>query len=119
MIPDIYNLLKDSAPITNIVGNRIYKTTGPQNVSLDSYIIWKLPFILPENTISETPDIDRVVIEVICYHVEDKNLTVLTKAVRDSLELVCYMIQSSFNDRDEKTKLYSSSSTFEYLLNRE
>jgi len=118
MLPQVYQALFNNGTVNAIVSNRIYRHgNAPQGVG-KPYIVWSLISGVPENTLSETPNIDRLPIQVDCYHQTDVGIVDLAKAVRDAIEPLAHMTNIPINLRETDTKLYRITLEFDWWLNR-
>jgi len=113
-------MLKASQAVKNIVGKsppRIYRHgSAPQDTS-QPYITWfALP--APENTLSELPIVDRVSVQIDCWHQTDAGVESLAVAVRDAIEPHAHMVSMPANLREPETKLYRIALTFDWWLGR-
>ena len=120
MLPPVFQTLKASAAVKNIVGQnppRIYRHgSAPQDTS-QPYITWfALP--APENTLSELPIVDRVSVQIDCWHQTDAGVETLAVAVRDAIEPHAHMTATLMDLREPETRLYRISLTFDWWLDR-
>jgi hypothetical protein len=126
MLPPIFTTLKASTDVKNIVGQnppRIYRHGSaperPDNLPLsDPYITWFVVIDTPENNLSSLPPVDRVSIQVDCWHQTDAGIELLAKAVRDALEPHAHMTGVPVDGKETETKLYRKALTFDYWLDR-
>lgn len=118
MLPPVFQTLKASTAVKNIVGQnppRIYRHgEAPQNVERP-YISWQLISGVPENNLSDPPPADRQSVQVDCWHQTDAGIETLAEAVRDAIEPVAHMTQVSVDERDEETRLYRISMDFDFF----
>lgn len=120
MLPPIYQLFKSSTAVKNIIGNnpRVYRHGSAPQDTTKPYVTWQLISGVPENSLSETPKIDRQSIQVNCWHQTDSGVEELAIAVRNSLETVCHITATPINEREIETKLYRISLQADYWLDR-
>lgn len=120
MLPPVFATLKASATVKNMVGTnppRIYRHgEAPQNVT-DPYITW-FATPTPENTLSETPKVDRVGVQVDCWHRTDAGVEQLAVAARDAIEPHAHMTATVIDHREPETRLYRISMQFDWWLSR-
>lgn len=121
MFPNIYaTLLVDNA-VTAIIGSnpmRAYRHgNAPQDTS-KPYIVYSSISGVPENTLSETPNVDKFSIQVDCYHQTDSGVQSLATAVRDALEVIGYMSNIPIDERESETKLFRVVMDFDIWLTR-
>lgn len=120
MLPPIFVTLKASAAVKSMVGTnppRIYSHgEAPQGVQ-DPYITWfALPS--PENTLSEAPKVDRVGVQVDCWHRAAAGVEALAVAVRDAIEPHAHMTATLMDQREPETRLYRISMQYDWWLDR-
>lgn len=121
MFPPVFQTLKTSQEVKDIVGTsppRIFRHGDvPQDLERP-YISWFLVLGVPENTLSELPIIDRLTVQIDCWHQTDKGVELLATAVRDALEPVCVMTGIVVNMRESETRLFRIGMMFDFLQNR-
>jgi hypothetical protein len=120
MLPPVFTTLQASQAVRDIFGARprLYGSgEAPQNEQRP-YMTW-LSFGTPENTLSETPTIDRDTVQIDVYVVSEVDLQPAAKAVRDQMETVTHMTAFRSKPRDPLTRLYSLSMDFDYWVPRE
>ena len=120
MLPPVFQTLKASTAVKSIVGTnppRIYRHgSAPQDTS-NPYITWfALP--APENTLSEAPLVDRVAVQIDCWHQTDAGVESLAVAVRDAIEPHAHMTATLADLREPETKLYRIALQFDWWLDR-
>jgi hypothetical protein len=118
MLPQVFQALFNNVAVNAIVQNRIYRHDSAPQGGLKPYITWGLISGVPENTLSELPKIDRLPIQVDCYHQTDAGIVELAQAVRDAIEPLAHMTNIPINTREEDTKLYRITLEFEWWLYR-
>lgn len=114
MIPPIFATLKAASPVTDIVAERIYRHgDAPQGVAAPYVSFYTT--IAPENTLSETPGIDRCSVTVDCWSPDDAEVEALATAVRDAIEPHAHLINVPIDNRDrQNTKLYRMALQFDW-----
>lgn len=114
MIPPVFATLSAATPVTNIVGDRIYRHgDGVQDVPRPYVTFYVL--IAPENTLSELPAIDKVSVTVDCWSPSDAEVEALATAVRDAIEPLAHMVNTLIDNRDrQNTKLYRMTLQFDW-----
>jgi hypothetical protein len=121
MLPPVFQTLKASNDVKNIVGTnppRIYRHgSAPQDTS-KPYITWFLVGGSPENNLSGTPSTDRQVVQVDCWHQTDAGVETLATAVRDAIEPHAHMTGSPIDGREPETKLYRMGLQFDWFNDR-
>jgi hypothetical protein len=119
MLPPILVWLQGSSLVRDILGARprVYRMgEAPQNQT-KPYATFLITG-LPENSLSETPSIDRCSVQLDLYHVDDAATEALAIAVRDRMELAAHMTQWRVVGRDNATRLFRISLDFDWWLSR-
>lgn len=116
MLPPVFQTLKASADVRNIVGTsfpRIFRhgeadatKIKDANGSVLPYITWLLVSGVPENNLSDAPPADRQSVQVDCWHTTDAGVEALGDAVRDALELVTHVTSYQNFARDPETRRF-------------
>lgn len=120
MLPPIFTTLKAAGAVTALIGNppRAYRHgSAPQDV-IKPYVTWFIVGGVPENNLSDLPQIDRLPVQVDCWHTTDAGVESLAVAVRNALEPVCHMTNILIDEQEQDTKLYRIVLQFDYFLNR-
>lgn len=122
MLPPVFQTLKASAAVKNIVGTnppRIYRHgAAPQEVQAP-YITWTLAGAAPQNQLSGLPGIDAMIVQVDCWHTTDAGIELLAAAARDAIEPVAHLTGMPINQRElGATKLYRISLQFDWWHHR-
>jgi hypothetical protein len=120
MLPPIFQTLKAASAVTSLIGNppRVYRHgAAPQDV-IKPYVTWFIVGGVPENTMSETPQIDRLPVQIDCWHTTDSGVEVLAKAVRNAIEPEAHMIGIPIDEQEPETKLYRITLQFDWWLPR-
>lgn len=121
MFPPIFATLKASQEVKNIVGTnppRIYRHGSAPQEMTRPYVTWSVISGVPENNLSDLPPIDRVSVEIDCWHQTDAGIETLALAVRDAIEPVAHMTATVIDLRETETKLYRVAMQFDWWLNR-
>ena len=122
MLPAVFQTLKASAAVKAIVGTnppRIYRHgTAPQDTT-KPYITWQLIAGTPENHLSGTPPVDRMTVQVDCWHPTDAGIEQLALVARDACELAAHCTSMIIDERDAETKLYRIGLQFDFWTDRE
>jgi hypothetical protein len=122
MLPPVFQTLKASTGVKNIVGTnppRIYRHGSAPQDREKPYITWFLVSGVPENTLSETPSTDRMSVQIDCWHQTDQGVETLAQAVRDAIEPYAHMTGIVLNEREAETKLYRIALGFDWWPPRE
>lgn len=118
MLPPIYTTLRASSAVLALVANRIYRHGyAPQGVA-KPYVTWFLVSGNPENTLSETPAVDRCTVQIDCWSESDTEVEVLAKAVRDAVEPSAHITAFPVDDRETATELYRIAIQLDWWLSR-
>lgn len=118
MLPPIYTILGSDAAVAAIVGDRIYPHgDAPQGVT-QPYVTWLVVSGVPENGISDAPDIDRIGVQIDCWHPTSAGVVTLASAVRLAVEPHGHVTTISLNGRDPDTRLYRFAVELDYWLSR-
>lgn len=120
MFTPILPTLKNSSAVTTIIGNppRAYPHgEAPQDVT-KPYLTWQVVGGAPENTLSETPAVDRQPTQFNCFHQNGAGAEALAKAVRDTFEPIAHMVGVPIDQRDPETKLYWIALQFDFWVSR-
>jgi hypothetical protein len=121
MLPPVFQTLKTSTAVKNIVGQnppRIYRHGSAPQDTTRPYLTWYVVSGIPENHLSGTPPVDRVTVQVDCWHQTDSGIEALAIAVRDVIEPVAHMTNLTVNERETETKLYRLGLQFDWWLGR-
>lgn len=118
MLPPIYPTLSASPSVSAIVGTRIYPhADAPQDVAAP-YVTWFLAGGSPEITLSEPPLVDRMTVQIDCWHPTSAGVVALSLAVRDAIESHAHITGYPINTRDAETKLYRMGLQLGWWLSR-
>lgn len=126
MLPPVFQTLKASTAVKAIVGQnppRIYRHGSapqrPDGLPLNEpYITWFLAAGSPENTLSELPACDHLVVQVDCWHQTDSGVEALAIAVRDAIEPYALKTGDVADGRETETKLYRIGQQFDWFVDR-
>ncbi len=118
MLPPIYTTLRASSAVLALVANRIYRHgKAPQGV-VKPYVTWFLVVGTPDNTLSETPAVDRCTVQIDCWSESDTQVETLAKAVRDAVEPFAYITAFPVDDQEAATNLYRIAIQLDWWLGR-
>jgi hypothetical protein len=121
MLPPVFNTLQAALPVTAIVGNRVFRHgTAPQGVR-QPYVTWFAVNVGPENTLSETPAVDRVTIQldIWCGGSDgDALCEQAAEAIRDAIETVAHVTNQPIDARDPQTKLWRHAIEADWFFGR-
>jgi hypothetical protein len=126
MFPPVFQWLKASPSVLNIVGNppRIYRHgNAPQTTDgkamPNPYVTWFVPSSEAAGNLSGTPPVDRIGVQVDCWHQTDKGIELLALAVRDALEPHGTSTGVIADLREPETRLYRIGLTFDFWHGRD
>lgn len=119
----VYAWLSAASGVTAIVGadnpaihDAGWAPDGPEAPT--RYVVWRIVSGLPENYLSEAPDMDDVRIQLDCYGRNRPEATELFDAVLEALQEHGHQVSENPEGRDENTKLYVRSADFEFWASR-
>lgn len=125
MFPAVFQTLKASSAVKAIVGTnppRIYRhQSAPRDGDrpiTQPYITWSSS-ATPENVLSDLPPVDRVSVDINCWHQTDSGIEALALAVRDAVEPYAHCTGQPIDMRETETQLYRILLTFDWFLERE
>lgn len=121
MFPPVFQRLKASAAVKAIVGTnppRVYRHGSAPQDTTRPYITWFIVVGTPENTLSELPAVDRVQVQVDCWHQTDVGVEALAQAARDALEPYAHMVSVPIDLREPETRLFRVALTFDWFVDR-
>ena len=121
MLPPVFQTLKTSQAVKDFVGTspaRIYRMGNAPQDTDKPYLTWILVTGTPENQLSGTPPIDRMTVQVDCWHPTDKGVELLATAARDAIEPYAHMTSMPVNEREPETKLYRIALEFDWFEDR-
>ena len=119
MLPPVFTALQASSAVTSIVGTKVYRHGRAPEGTAPPYVTWFLVSAVPEQTLSDAPDLDRCPIQVDCYHQTDAGIEALATAVRLALEAQAVVTSVPINSYDALgTKLYRIALSADWLLPR-
>jgi hypothetical protein len=119
MLPPIYTWLKVSA-VQAIIGNppRAYRHGDAPQDTTRPYVTWSIVSGIPENELSDAPKVDRLTVQLDCWHQTDKGVEDLAAAVRNAVEPQGHMTNIVINLREPETRLYRIGLQFDIWLPR-
>ena len=120
MFPLVYSTLSGSIAVTSIIGSapRAYRMgEAPQDV-VKPYVTWSTISGTPENQLSGLPSVDRMQVQIDCWHTTDAGAEALAIAVRDAVEPIAHMTSMPAIGRETDTRLYRVSMQFDWFVDR-
>lgn len=123
LLPPIFAWLSSDSEVGGIVSSRIWRHgTAPQASQStpinQPYITWFINSGTPENNLSDRPPVDRMGVQIDCWHQTDDGVVQLATAVRDVMEGYCHMTAIIANLREPDTRLYRLGMTFDVWHDR-
>lgn len=120
MTVPVYPLCASSAAVRALIGNepRIYPFGGTDDDIIYPYAVWRNIGGVPENYLATRPDADHFSIQIDVYADTEKEAEQVAKAIRNALELKCYITRWGDQDRDTETKRYRYSFDADWIINR-
>ena len=118
MLPPIYPTLSAWPAVSAIVGNRIYPhADAPQDVAAP-YVTWFMAGGAPVNTMSESPIVDQITVQIDCWHSTSAGVVQLASAVRDAIEPHAHITGYPINAKDTETQRYRIGLQLDWWLSR-
>lgn len=118
ILPPIYEILHAAVPVEAIVGINIYRHGRAPQTTLARYIVWSVIGDDVQNTLSELPSVDKLSVQIDCYHTTDGGVADLARAVRDAMAPHSYMVGIVVDEREAGTNLYRMGLQFDYWHSR-
>jgi len=106
MFPPVYDVLAAAPAVSAIVATRIGAHGQVGQNEQRPYLTWQVISAVPENNLSDLPDIDSVQIQINCLHRTDAGIRALARAVIDAVEPHAHVTGIPIDQRDPDTKLY-------------
>jgi hypothetical protein len=112
----LYDALRGSSAITDVVGDRIWQTFVPE-AQTRPYIVYFVATAVPENTLSEAPQVDDQRVQIDCY-VPQTTGTAAANALKDAIvaaiEPIGHVVFGPWNAYEADTRLLRWSLDLEY-----
>ena len=118
MLPPVFQILSADAAVAALVGRRIFRRGVAAQDVQRPYITWFLVTGTPENTLSETPTMDRMSVQIDIWATTDKGSEELATAVRDAMEPHGHMTGQPIDGRETLTKLWRIALEFDLFIPR-
>lgn len=121
MLPPIYTTLQASAQVRALLGARprVFRMGEAPQDCAKPYATWLVISGVPENTLSETPAVDRASIQIDVWTKGDAECVEVATAIRDQMETVTCMTAWRVSPRDEVSRLYRIGMDFDFWLGRD
>lgn len=121
MFPPIFTVCRASPEVVALLGSapmRLYPFgEAPQNVKTP-YAVWQTIGGLPENYITNVPDIDSFSIQVDVYASSAAEAREVAAALRDAIEPHAHVVGWRGDSRDPETKNYRYSFDVNWFVRR-
>jgi hypothetical protein len=120
MLPPVFTTLQASAAVRALLGARprVHRHGEAPQGETKPYAVWLVVSGVPENTLSESPSMDRNSIQIDIYSKIDAECVEIAEAVRDQMETVTHMTAWRVLPREADTGLYRVSMDFDWFLSR-
>lgn len=118
MLPPIYQTLNGNAAVAAIVADRIYRHDSAPQDTTRPYVTWSLAGGAPDPNLCGTPDIDRLIVQLDCWHQTDAGVVTLAESVRAAIEPHATVTGYPINLREPETKLYRIALQCDWFLGR-
>jgi hypothetical protein len=121
MFPPVFQTLVNDSELSGLFEGRprVYRHGNAPQGAQRPYITWSATSIAPENTLSETPGIDRATVQVDVWCEQDALTVDIAKAVRDAIEPYAHLISQPFDGWDLESKTYRMTLQFDWFVPRE
>jgi len=121
MYPPIFATCAAVPAVTALIGTspvRLYPFgDAPQAVAMP-YVTWQLVSGIPENYISQTPDIDRFGLQIDCWANTASAARSVAMALRDAIEPHAHIVAWRGESRDNDTLHYRYSFDVDWFVSR-
>lgn len=121
MYPPIFSISSSSAAVKAILGSdpvRVYPFgNAPEDVALP-YAVWQTIAGLPENYITNTPDVDGFLLQVDVYGETVSSARNGAEVLRDALEPYAHIVSWRGDGRDKTTMHYKYSFDINFITAR-
>ncbi len=123
MLPPVFPILSNDPQVVGICAKRIYRHGSAPQAVVAPYVTWFVVSGLPENSISETPRVDRYTVQIDCWSdntgTGSQTVESLATGVRDAIEPLHHMTAVVANERDPETDRYRIGLQFDFWTERE
>ena len=121
MYAPIFVTASASSAVKALIGSnpvRLYLFgDAPQGVT-KPYVVWQTISGVPENYISQVPDIDSYTIQVDIYADTASSARAVAKELRDVIEQVAHIVRWGGESRDDETNNYRFSFDVDWFVYR-
>ena len=121
MFPPVHQTLvsDDTLAVLFSGAPRVYRHGYVPQGTARPYITWAVPNLVPENTLSELPTMDRSTVQVDVWCEQDALTLQIAKAVRDAIEPHAHLTSQPFDGWDPESKCYRMALQFDWFIPRE
>lgn len=124
MFPPVFAKLKANNAVKAIVGTNpphIWRKRIPDSVARPiriPYITWFVVVGVPEESLEIIAPLDRVMVQVDCFHTTDSGVQALAQAARDALEPFAVMTGMPVDEKEAETELHHVALQFDWFVGR-
>lgn len=90
---------------------------APKDAALP-YVTWQNVAGTPTNFLADNPDSDGFTIQVNVWGVSDTEVVTVTRAIRDAIQGVCYIVRWGNQDQDAQTLAFGYDFDVDWLTYR-
>lgn len=117
MNPPVFALLSAATPVTAIVGTNPVKVfpggEAPQGTVVP-YVTYQIISGIPENYLSERPDLDDIRVQINCWGATRAAAKALYDAVQHALEMDAHEVSFNDDSKDPETLNWRHSTDFRF-----
>jgi len=118
----IFKLAKADQAVRDLLESenilRLYPFARAPDEPQAPYATWQTVTGYPDNNLDSRPDSDRAVIQIDVYAVDIDTVKQVAKAIRDAIELDCYIVRYGEPDNDPVTNMPHCSFDASWIINR-
>lgn len=121
MYPPIFTIVAADATVTSIFGSspvRVYPFGGAPEESTLPYAVWQIIGGVPENYVTNTPDLDTFLVQMDVYAETATAARSGAEALRDALEDSAHIVSWNGESTDSQTQHYRYSFDINFLTAR-
>lgn len=122
MLPPIAERLAAWPAAVALLGDdpiRVWRHGRVPRSAVLPYVTWQVVVGTPENQMSDKPGIDRITVQLDCWHETDTGVEALALAVQEGLERYAHCTGIPIDSRDAETNNYRVALQFDYWWTRE
>ncbi|MBK0409603.1 DUF3168 domain-containing protein [Acinetobacter pittii] len=118
----IFKLAKADQAVRDLLESenilRLYPFARAPDEPQTPYATWQTVTGYPDNNLDSRPVSDRAVIQIDVYAVDIDTVKRVAKAIRDAIELDCYVVRYGEPDKDPVTNMPHCSFDASWIINR-